>query len=82
MEKTYNIYMLSPTLIIISINNKYMDKEIDCFYEKVKYQWFSIASSGNAHSQGEVCLRVLMTTLKRTLSEAKCSTRFDPRFRA
>ncbi|KAG5608571.1 hypothetical protein H5410_019852 [Solanum commersonii] len=63
------------------MNNKYMDKEIDCFYNKVKYQWFS-ASSRNAHSQGKVCPRALMTTLKRILSDTKHSTRFEPRFRA
>lgn len=56
-----------------------MDKEIDCLYDKVKYQWFSFTSSGNVHSQGKVCLRVLMTTQKRTLSEAKRSTHFEPR---
>lgn len=58
-----------------------MDKEIDCFYDNVKCQWFSVASSRNAHSQGKVSLGVLMTTPKRTLSEGKRSTRFEPRFK-
>ncbi|KAG5581563.1 hypothetical protein H5410_052190 [Solanum commersonii] len=35
-----------------------------------------------AHCQGKICLRTLMTTPKRTLSKAKRSTRFEPRFRA
>ncbi|KAH0726656.1 hypothetical protein KY284_002521 [Solanum tuberosum] len=32
--------------------------------------------------QGKACFRTLMATLKRTLSEAKCSTHFEHRFRA
>ncbi|KAG5620679.1 hypothetical protein H5410_005897 [Solanum commersonii] len=42
----------------------------------------SVASSNEAHRQGNVCLRTLMMTLKYTLSEAKRSTRFEPRFMA
>lgn len=38
------------------MNNKYMDKVIDCFYDKVKSQWFSITSSGNAHHKEKYVL--------------------------
>lgn len=39
------ICMFRPRLIIIIINNKYMDKEFEFFfYDKVKYELLSAAS--------------------------------------
>lgn len=62
------------------MNNKYINKEVDCFYDKVKCQWFNIASSGKAHSQGKAFLIALMI-VKHMLSEVKHVMHFEPRFR-
>lgn len=45
MDKKIQICMCSPRFIIISLNNKCMDKEVDFFYDKVNYQLFIGASS-------------------------------------
>lgn len=47
------------------MNAKYMKKEIEKKNDKVQCQLFSVASSKEAHLQGKVFLRTLMTTLKR-----------------
>lgn len=41
--------MLSPRLIIINMKEKYMTKETENNYGKVKYQLFSVTSSEEAH---------------------------------
>ena len=38
------------------MNIKFMTKEIEFFYEKVKYQLFSVTSSYEAHWQGDIYL--------------------------
>lgn len=48
------------------MNEKYITKQIEKYYDEVKYQLFSIDSSVVAHPQGNDCLIIFMTTLKRT----------------
>ena len=64
------------------MNDKYMNKEIDFFHDKVKYQMFSIGSLEEAHLEGRVSHRTLMAILKCILSKVKRSTHFNPPFRA
>lgn len=66
------IYRFSARLIIISINDKYMNRQIGKSYDNVKYQ-FLVLPLQNTFAR-RLCLRTLTTALKRTLSKAKCST--------
>lgn len=47
-------------------------------YDKVKYQFFSVASS-RAHLSSRKSFRALVATLKQPISQTKCSTCFAPR---
>lgn len=65
MEKTYKIYMISPRLIIIHINDKYMIKEIEKKNDKLKYHYLVSLFHKRLIGKENISSRTLMTTLKR-----------------